>query len=148
MNFFKKLFGGNSNENENYNDENYDEFSQDDEPFIKPYDFFIEADERRNAEIIFGSRSPQNVDILQKLEEMELSFDIINDLGIKRKLKKLYSELAFEIDEYVSYAGGRSVNSFDTEEVDDINYGIYVDISKKDDDSPFEIKLKICADQE
>ena len=148
MNFFKKLFGGNSDENENYDEENYGEISEDDEPFVKPYDFYIEADERRDAEIKFETSSPQSVDILQKLEEMELAFDIINNFGIKRKLKKLYSELAFEIDEYVSYAGGRSVNSFDTEEIDDINYGIYVDISKKDDNSSFEIKLRICEDRE
>lgn len=148
MNFFKKLFGGDPDENENYNDENYDELSDNEEPFIKPYDFFIEADDRHNAVKSFETSSPQSVDILQKLEEMDLSFDIINNFGIRRKLKKIYSELAFEIDEYVSYAGGRSVNSFDSEEIDDINYGIYVDISKKDDDSPFEIKLRICEDRE
>ena len=148
MNFFKKLFGGNSDESENYDEENYNEISDEDEPFIKPYDFYIEADNRHNSEKIFESNSPQSVDILKKLEEMDLAFDIVNHFGVRRKLKKLYSDLAFEIDEYVSYEGGRSVDSFDTEEIDDIEYEIYVCISKKDDNSPFEIKLRIAADQE
>ena len=148
MNFFKKLFGGNSDENENYDEENYNEISDEDEPFIKPYDFYIEADDRRNAEKTFETNSPQSVDILQKLEEMDLAFDVVNNVGIRRKLKKLYSDLAFEIDEYISYEGGRSADSSDTEEIDDNEYEIYVCISKKDDNSPFEIKLRICADQE
>ncbi len=148
MNFFKKLFGGNSDENENYDEENYNEISDEDEPFIKPYDFYIEADDRRNAEKTFETNSPQSVDILQKLEEMDLAFDVVNNFGIRRKLKKLYSDLAFEIDEYISYEGGRSADSSDTEEIDDNEYEIYVCISKKDDNSPFEIKLRICADQE
>lgn len=148
MNFFKKLFGGNSDENDNYDEENYNENPDEDEPFIKPYDFYIEADDRHNAEKTFETNSPQSVDILKKLEEMDLAFDIVNNFGIRRKLKKLYSELAFEIDEYVSYEGGRSADSSDTEEIDDIEYEIYVCISKKDDNSPFEIKLKIAADQE
>ena len=82
------------------------------------------------------------------MKEMDLAFDVVNNFGIRRKLKKLYSDLAFEIDEYISYEGGRSADSSDTEEIDDNEYEIYVCISKKDDNSPFEIKLRICADQE
>ena len=150
MNFFKKLFGGSSDENENYDEENYGDNDENDgeEPFIKPYDFYIEADDRHNAEKTFETNSPQSVDIIRKLEEMDLAFDIINHSGIRRKLKRLYSDLAFEISDFVSYQGGRSADSFDTEEIDDIEYEIYVDISKKDDDSPFEVTIKISGNTE
>ena len=147
MNFFKKLFGINSDEEENYDEENYGEIS-DEDPFIKPYDFYIEADDRHNAEKTFSASGLQGVDIIRELENMDLAFDIVNHSGIRRKLKKLYSELAFEIDEYVSYEGGRSTDSFDTEEIDDIVYEIYVCISKKDDDSPFEVTIKISGNKE
>lgn len=141
MSFFRKLFGGNPD-----SENNIPEIEE--EPFIKPYDFYVEADNRHSAEKTFETERPQSVDILQVLDEMELAFDIINDFGVRRKLKKLYSELAFEIDEYISYAGGRSADSFATEEIDDSVYEIHAAISRKDDDSPFEVTIRISEDQE
>ena len=139
MSFLKKLFGGNPGNEVPEIEE---------EPFIKPYDFYVEADDRHNAEKTFETERPQSVDILQILDEMELAFDIINDFGVRRKLKKLYSELAFEIDEYVSYEGGRSADSFTTEEIDDTLYEIHAAISRESDDSPFKVTIRIAEGQE
>ncbi len=139
MSFLKKLFGGNPGNEVPEIEE---------EPFIKPYDFYVEADDRHNAEKTFETERPQSVDILQILDEMELAFDIINDFGVRRKLKKLYSELAFEIDEYVSYEGGRSADSFAEEEIDDTVYEIHAAISRESDDSPFKVTIRIAEGQE
>ena len=114
-----------------------------DEPFIKPYDFFIEADERYNAVKTVETENIRGLDILKIFEEMELSFDVINYLGIRKKLKKLFDQLAFDIDEYVSYEGGRSVEGSDSDEIDDVELEIYVEISRQSDKSPFVVTVKI-----
>lgn len=113
------------------------------ETFITPYDFFIEADQRYNAEKAVEIENIRSLDILKILEEMELSYDIINYLGIRKKLKKLFDQLAFDIDEYVSYEGGRSVEGSDSDEIDDVELEIYVGISKQSDNSPFVVTVKI-----
>ena len=127
--FFKKYDNGNSEIEE--------------EPFIKPYDFFIEADERCNAEKTVEIGNIRSLDILKVLEEMELSYDIINYLSVRKKLKRLFDGLAFDIDEYVSYEGGRSVEGSDTDEIDDVELEIYVEISRESDNSPFVVTVKI-----
>ena len=114
-----------------------------DEPFIKPYDFFIEADERYNAEKTVETENVRRLDILEVLEEMELSYDIINYLSVRKKLKRLFDDLAFDIGEYVSYEGGRSVEGSANDEIDDKELEIHVEISKQSDSSPFVVRVEI-----
>ena len=113
------------------------------EPFIKPYDFFIEADDRCNAEKTVETENIRSLDILKVLEEMELSYDIINYLSVRKKLKRLFDELAFDIDEYVSYEDGRSIEGSDSDEIDDVELEIYVGISRQSDNSPFVVTVRI-----
>lgn len=113
------------------------------EPFIKPYDFFIEADERYNAEKTVETENVRGLDILKVLEEMELSFDVINYFGVRKRLKRLFDDLAFDIGEYVSYEGGRSVEGSANDEIDDKELEIHVEISKQSDNSPFVVSVAI-----
>ena len=113
------------------------------EPFIQPYDFFIEADDRCNAEKTVETENIRSLDIMKVLEEMELSYDIINYLSVRKKLKRLFDELAFDIDEYVSYEDGRSIEGSDSDEIDDVELEIYVGISRQSDNSPFVVTVRI-----
>ena len=113
------------------------------EPFIKPYDFFIEADERYNAEKTVETENVRGLDILKVLEEMELSFDVINYFGVRKKLKRLFDDLAFDIGEYVSYECGRTAQGSDYDEIDDVELEIHVEISKQSDNSPFVVSVAI-----
>ena len=115
-----------------------------DDPFIKPFDFYIEADSRYNDEKTFTLESVRGFDILKVLEEMDLSYDVINYLGVRKKLKRLFDDLAFDISDYVSYEGGRSVENFAYEEIDDVELEISVYISKQSDNSDFVVSIKIC----
>ncbi|MGN0674927.1 MAG: hypothetical protein ACI4KG_04205 [Oscillospiraceae bacterium] len=129
-------------EEEGSNDEGYDE-TDGDEPFIKPYDFFIEADERFTDEKIIKTEDIRSLDPVHILEEMALCDDVKNNWGVRRKLKKLFDDLAFEIGEYVSYEGGRSIESFVTEEIDERELEISVGISRNSDSEPFEAVISI-----
>ena len=119
------------------------DFLAEDEPFIKPYDFYIEADDRYNDEKTFAVESVRGFDILKVLEEMDLAFDVINYLGVRKKLKRLFDDLAFDISEYVTYEGGRTVEGSAFEEIDDVELEISVYISKQSDSSPFVVSVKL-----
>lgn len=114
-----------------------------DEPFVKPYDFFIEADERFTDKKIITTEDIRSLDPIHILEEMNLCDDVKNNWGIRRKLKKHFVDLAFEIDEYVSYEGGRSIESFFTEEIDERKLEIFIGISRNSDSEPFEAVVSI-----
>lgn len=114
-----------------------------DEPFIKPYDFFIEADERFTDEKAVETEDIRGLDPVRILEEMDLCDDVKNNWGIRRKLKKLFDDLAFEIGEYASYEGGRSIESFVTEEIDERELEISVGISRNSDTEPFVAVISI-----
>ena len=116
---------------------------EEDEPFIKPYDFYIEEDNRYNDEKTFTTENIRETDILKVLDEMDLAYDVKNYLSVRKKLKRLFEDLAFDISEYVSYEGGRSTEGSVFDEVDDIELEITVQISKQGDHLPFVVTLKI-----
>ena len=114
-----------------------------DEPFIKPYDFYIEADNRYNDEKTFTVETVRDFDILKVLDEMDLTYDVINYFGVRKKLKRLFDDLAFDISEYVTYEGGRTVENAAYDEIDDVKLEITVEISKQSDNSPYEVTVRI-----
>lgn len=119
-----------------------------DAPFIEPYDFCIEADERFSDEKIIETENIRGVDILAAFEEMDLAFDVVNHFGIRRKLKKMYDELAFEIGEYVTYEGGREIENDFTEEIDDRIFCVSVKISRNSDHEPFTLVIRIDLEED
>lgn len=120
-----------------------DDFEEEDEPFIKPYDFYVEADNRYNDEKIITTENVRGIDILKALDEMDLAYDVINYLGVRKKLKRLFDDLAFDISEYVSYEGGRTVESSAYDEIDDVQLEITVQITKQGDSLPFVVTVSI-----
>lgn len=116
-----------------------------DAPFIEPYDFCIEADERFRDEKVVETEDIRGVDILAVLEEMNLAFDVVNHFGIRRKLKKLFDDLAFEISEYVSYKEGRSIENSFEEEIDERTFEVSAEISKASDSDPFRLTVTVSA---
>lgn len=133
--FFAKLKKGNGGEEVPENTE--------DTPFIEPYDFCIEADERFHDEKVIETEDIRGVDILAVLEEMNLAFDIVNHFGIRRKLKKMFDDLAFEIGEFVSYEGGRSIESSFEEEIDEQTFEVSAEITKDSDSEPFRLTVTV-----
>lgn len=119
-----------------------DEITED-TPFIEPYDFFIEADERFSGEKIIKTEDIRGVDIIAAWEEMDITDDLLNHFGIRRKLKRLFADLAFEIGEYVTYQGGRSIENSFTEEIDEREFEVSVEISKNSDLEPFKLTLRV-----
>lgn len=117
--------------------------SAEDTPFIEPYDFYIEADERFSDEKIIETENIRGVDILAVLDEMNLADDIKIDLVIRKKLKKMFEDLSFEIGEYVTYEGGREIENDFTEEIDDREFEVSVEISKASDYEPFKLILRV-----
>ncbi|MDE5860482.1 MAG: hypothetical protein K2H23_08915, partial [Oscillospiraceae bacterium] len=125
-------------------DEYSDEMENDGcEPFIKPYDFFIEADERFSDEKIIETEDIRGIDIIAVFESMELADDIKVNHSIRKKLKRMFDDLSFEIGEFVTYQGGRSIGNDFTEEIDDREFEISVDISKNSDYEPFKLILRV-----
>ena len=122
-------------------DEDY--LEEEDDPFIKPFDFYIEADNRYSDEKTFTVENVRGFDILKVLDEMDLAYDVINYLGVRKKLKRLFDDLAFDISEYVTYEGGRTVEGSAFEEIDDVELEISVYISKQSDSSDFVVSVKI-----
>lgn len=117
--------------------------NDEEKPFIEPYDFCIEADERFHDEKVIETEDIRGVDILAVLEEMNLAFDIVNHFGIRRKLKKMYDDLAFDIGEYVSYEGGRSIESSFEEEIDEQTFEVSAEITKDSDSEPFRLTVTV-----
>lgn len=124
-----------------FNSDKKDEETE--EPFIQPYDFYIEADERYDDAKIVETENIRGLDPIEILESMDLCFDVINHSGVRHKLKKLFDELAFEAGEYVSYEGGRSFESSVTEEIDDMELEISVEITRGSDSEPFSAEISI-----
>ena len=110
----EKIFDGEYD----YTDEND---MEEEEPFIEPYDFFIEADERFSDERV--SRTP-------------------------RKVKKMFGELSFEIGEYDTYNGGRSIENSFTEEIDEREFEVSVEIARNSDYEPFVLTLRVNLGEE
>ncbi|MDE6709295.1 MAG: hypothetical protein K2J76_02260 [Oscillospiraceae bacterium] len=132
----EKIFDGNYN----YISEND---MEDEEPFIEPYDFFIEEDRRFNDEKVIETEDIRGVDILAVLDEMELIYDIKVNFVIRRKLKKMFGELSFEIGEYDVYNSGRSIENSFTEEIDDREFEVSVEITRNSDYEPFKLTLRV-----
>ncbi|MDE6763377.1 MAG: hypothetical protein K2J73_06835 [Oscillospiraceae bacterium] len=126
-----------------YSETDEDTENDEEKPFIEPYDFCIEADERFHDEKIIETEDIRGVDILTTLEEMDLAFDVVNHFGIRRKLKKMFDDLAFEIGEFVTYQGGRSIENSFTEEIDEREFEVSVEISKASDCEPFKMTLSV-----
>lgn len=139
--FFKKVFSADVSENTPSEEVFFTENA--DEPFIPPYDFFIEADTRFTDSKTVETEDIRGLDPICVLEEMNLADDVKNHWGVRRKLKKLFDDLAFEIGEYVTYKGGRSISNYDYEEIDEHELEISVDISKNSDSEPFEAVFTI-----
>lgn len=119
-----------------------DEFEEE-EPFIEPYDFFIEADERFNDEKVIETEDIRGVDIIALFDEMELADDIKVNFVIRRKLKKMFGELSFEIGEYDTYNGGRSIENSFTEEIDEQEFEVSAEITRNSDYEPFKLILRV-----
>lgn len=117
-------------------------------PFIEPYDFYIEADQRFNDEKVMETENIRGVDILAVLDEMDLADDVKVDLAIRKKLKKMFDDLAFEIGEYVTYAGGREIENDFTEEIDEREFTVSVKIEKRSDCEPFILDIRVYLDEE
>lgn len=113
------------------------------EPFIKPYDFFIEADERFSDEKIIETEDIRGVDIIAVFDSMELADDIKVNHSIRKKLKRMFDDLSFEIGEFVTYEGGRSIENDFTEEIDDREFVISADISRNSDNESFKLVLRV-----
>ncbi|MDE5741471.1 MAG: hypothetical protein K2H90_03380 [Oscillospiraceae bacterium] len=112
-------------------------------PFIEPYDFFIEADERFSDEKVVETEDIRSVDILAVLDEMNLADDVKIDLAIRKKLKKIFEEISFEIGEYVTYNGGRSIENSFTEEIDEQEFEVSAEITRNSDYEPFKLTLRV-----
>ncbi|MBQ7981018.1 MAG: hypothetical protein IJ305_05345 [Oscillospiraceae bacterium] len=123
-------------------DEQADEENEDD-LIVKPYDFFIEADTRFADSKTFEAEAIREVDILAVLDEMNLADEVKTNWGVKRKLKRLFNDLAFEVGEYVSYEGGREISGTDIEEIDERELEISVAISRDSDSEPFTAVISI-----
>lgn len=132
----EKIFDGEYD----YTDEND---MEEEEPFIEPYDFFIEADERFNDEKVIETEDIRGVDIIAVLDEMNLADDIKIDLAVRKKLKKMFEELSFEIGEYVTYNGGRSIENSFTEEIDEREFEVSAEITRNSDYEPFKLILRV-----
>lgn len=137
----EKIFDGEYD----YTDEND---MEEEEPFIEPYDFFIEADERFSDEKVIETENIRGVDILALFDEMELADDIKVNFVIRRKLKKMFGELSFEIGEYDTYNGGRSIENSFTEEIDEREFEVSVEIARNSDYEPFVLTLRVNLEEE
>lgn len=137
----EKIFDGEYD----YTDEND---MEEEEPFIEPYDFFIEADERFSDEKVIETENIRGVDILALFDEMNLIDDIKVNYVIRRKLKKMFGELSFEIGEYDTYNGGRSIENSFTEEIDEREFEVSVEIARNSDYEPFVLTLRVNLEEE
>lgn len=120
----------------------------DDDLVVKPYDFFIEADTRFTDSKTFESEAIREVDILALLDEMNLADEVKTNWGVKRKLKRLFDDLAFEVGEYVTYEGGREISGTEIEEFDERELEISVAISRGSDSEPFTAVVSISEVEE
>ncbi len=115
----------------------------DEELVVKPYDFFIEADTRFTDSKTFEAEAIREVDVLAVLDEMNLADEVKTNWGVKRKLKRLFDDLAFEVGEYVTYEGGREISGTEIEELDERELEISVAISRGSDSEPFTAVISV-----
>ncbi|MBP1550426.1 MAG: hypothetical protein J6A05_10520 [Oscillospiraceae bacterium] len=120
----------------------------DEDLVVKPYDFFIEADTRFTDSKTFEAEAIREVDILAVLDEMNLADEVKTNWGVKRKLKRLFDDLAFEVGEYVTYEGGREISGTEIEELDERELEISVEISRGSDSEPFTAVVSISEVEE
>ena len=123
-------------------DEQADEENEDD-LIVKPYDFFIEEDMRFTDSKTFEAEVIREVDILAVLDEMNLADEVKTNWGVKRKLQRLFDDLALEIGEYVSYEGGREISGVEIEGIDERELEISVAISRGSDSEPFTAVISV-----
>ena len=120
----------------------------DEDLIVKPYDFFIEADTRFTDSKTFEAEAIREVDILAVLDEMNLADEVKTNWGVKRKLKRLFDDLAFEVGEYVTYEGGREISGTEIEEIDERELEISVAISRDSDSEPFTAVVSVSEVEE
>lgn len=120
----------------------------DEDLVVKPYDFFIEADTRFTDSKTFEAEAIREVDILAVLDEMNLADEVKTNWGVKRKLKRLFDDLAFEVGEYVTYEGGREISGTEIEELDERELEISVEISRGSDSEPFTAVVSVSEVEE
>ena len=120
----------------------------DEELVVKPYDFFIEADTRFTDSKTFEAKAIREVDILAVLDEMNLADEVKTNWGVKRKLKRLFDDLAFEVGEYVTSEGGREISGAEIEELDERELEISVEISRGSDSEPFTAVVSVSEVEE
>ena len=82
------------------------------------------------------------------LDEMNLADEVKTNWGIKRKLKRLFDDLAFEVGEYVTYEGGREISGVEIEEIDERELEISVAISRGSDSEPFTAVVSVSEVEE
>ncbi|MDE6709121.1 MAG: hypothetical protein K2J76_01385, partial [Oscillospiraceae bacterium] len=54
-----------------------------------------------------------------------------------------FEELSFEIGEYVTYEGGREIENDFTEEIDEREFEVSVEITRNSDYEPFKLTLRV-----
>ncbi len=124
------------------------EEENEDDLIVKPYDFFIEADTRFTDSKTIEAEAIREVDILAVLDEMNLADEVKTNWSVRRKLKRLFDDLAFEVGEYVSYEGGREISGSDIEELDERELELSVEISRGSDSEPFTAVISISEVEE
>lgn len=120
----------------------------DEDLVVKPYDFFIEEDTRFTDSKTFEAEEIREADILAVLDEMNLADEVKTNWGVKRKLKRLFDDLALEIGEYVSYEGGREISGVEIEEIDERELEFSVAISRGSDSEPFTAVVSVSEVEE
>lgn len=115
----------------------------DEDLVVKPYDFFIEADTRFTDSRTIEAEAIREVDILAVLDEMNLADEVKTNWGVKRKLKRLFDDLALEVGEYVTYEDGREISGTEIEELDERELEISVAISRGSDSEPFTAVISV-----
>lgn len=106
-------------------------------------DFYAEADRRVKDKTVIRTSKIHDLDPLEILDKMNLHLDLKNDFVLRRKLKKLFNSFVDDMSDFETYEGGREIEGYDYEEVDDVEMEIYVKISRASDRDPFVVIVAI-----
>lgn len=106
-------------------------------------DSYIESDRRLKDKTVIRTSKIHDLDPLEILDKMNLYLDLKNDFVFRKKLKKLFNSFVDEMSDFETYDGGREIEGYDYEEVDDIEMEIYVKISRESDLEPFVVIVSI-----
>lgn len=106
-------------------------------------DFYAEADRRLKDKTVIRTSKIHDLDPLEILDKMNLFLDLKNDFVLRRKLKKLFNSFVDDMSDFETYEGGREIEGYDYEEVDDVEMEIYVKISRASDRDPFVVTVAI-----